>query len=223
LGSNFNMQQPSKSERKMQTPGFVNSAELFGSEKVPARPSKPSKRPKNEVPSLMPNLIDGNFLDKQDEPVKTPVKKAKKEMPNLLPNLIDGDFLDVQDKQEEPKKVPVKKAKKETPNLLPNLIDGDFLDEQKEPEKTASKTEKKETKEKASQTDEEKSFICSDCEAEFNRKFKHNRHIYVAHKKMSDQLEEIIKTAEKHGRDLAENSNDCHHRCYYPIIMIYID
>ena len=187
-----------------------------------------SKKAKMEAPNLLPNLIDGDFLDmidKEQEPV---------EVPNLLPNLIDGDFLDMIDKEEQPIEVP---------NLLPNLIDGEFLGikdkvevDKEEVEQVQQNMKKKkpsskkvkfpesfvpETKDKTSQTtDDEKSFICPDCEAEFNRKFKRNRHVYVAHKKMSDQLEEIIKTAEKHGRDLADNAVN---HCCCPIIVICIE
>ena len=106
-----------------------------------------------KVPDLVPNIIDGDFLDQVDEPNKitpkseTVNKKLKlTKVPDLVPNIIDGDFLDQVD---EVKKIP---------DLLPNLIDGSFLKEQGDEKETDQKmetkteTEKKMPKTKAQET-----------------------------------------------------------------------
>jgi len=145
-------------------------------------------------------------------------KKARVvEFPDLFPNLIDGAFLDVKDPEE-------KEEESQNPQIETHKTDQKTQETQTETIK--KKIGKKPPKlpelyipEPPTQIDDDKSFICPDCEAEFNRKFKRNRHVYIAHKKTSDQLEEIIKTAEKQGHDQAAANNSC---CC-PMIVIYID
>jgi len=105
----------------------------------------------------------------------------------------------------------------EIPEYVPQEAEDKTPQEQKEDNNSPIKTkETAEEKTEQEETEEKIGFVCSECHAEFKKKFKHNKHIYVAHNRSSQQLDEIIKIAEKHGQDQAE-------QCDCPIVMICID
>ena len=200
-----------------------------------------NKKPKIEVADLFPNIIDGSFLEQkskateetaysQDGKVsektgdkeKTASKKKEdmmkpvNEVANLLPNIIDGDFVKEVTKEEEEavqtgddmelvtKPVAEKKVFKKKPKLPELIIPKPPYPKNEEP--------------KNDKVIDKPIFICPDCQTKFNRKFKRNRHVYIAHKKMTDQLEEIIKMAKK--RAYEETVSDC--QCF-PVVVICIE
>ena len=76
-------------------------------------------------------------------------------------------------------------------------------EEMAQPEKASEPPKKKPREEVVNERKIEKAFVCPYCSMIFNRKFNRNRHVYVIHKKKSDQLAEVVAKAEEEGREKA--------------------